>query len=270
MPPDPTLFQPLHREVSGPERDRIPHRLGWKNEFFEGWVRITPAQTAVVTLCLDLAPQQEDADRAALVRPPQSEDEIPLIRLFQQAFKLSVEYAAYTHRSLRKEAAQSIHGFFARDRIGWPSASRVVEYEGKLIAAALIAAGHNNPLLQPLFVHPDYQHQGWGTTLMQSVVNRLLDIACVRLYSRCHLGNAPSLNWHTKFGFVELPDVWIAAHRARHYQFEADRHARLGDLSEAEMTRLRQEEEWWWDEWRRLLALEKEDYAAVHPMIREW
>ena len=270
MPSDLSLFQPMHRKVPYDERDCIAHRLGWKNEYYEGWVHITPAHTAIVSLCLELTPQVEDAKRTAFIRPPQPDDEIPLIRLFQMAFKRSVEYAGYPHRALRKEAATSMHAFFVRDRIGWPSASRVVECDGKVIAGALIVAGNASPVVQPLFVHPKHQHQGWGTTVMKAVVNRLLDIGCVRLYSRCHLGNAPSLKWHAKFGFVELPDVWIAAHRARHFQYEAERHTRLGDLPEEELIKLRQEEDWWWDEWRRLIALEKEDYHAVHPMIRQW
>lgn len=270
MSSDPSLFQPFHRKVPRSERDRIPHRLGWKNEYYDGYVHITPAHTAIVSLCLELKPQEQDARRGVFLRPPKPEDEIPLIRLFQICFKRSVEYAGYPHRALRKEAAHSIHGFFERDRIGWPSASRVVEWEGKVIAAALIVAGNASPVLQPLFVHPKYQYQGWGTTVMQAVVNRLLEIGCVRLYSRCHLGNAPSLKWHAKFGFVELPDVWVAAHRARHYQYEAERHTRLGDLPEEALNKLRQEEDWWWDEWRRLIALEEENYSAAHPMMDKW
>lgn len=267
---DSSLFRPLHQEASPDDRDRFPHRLGWKNEYYGGKVHITPAHTAIVSMRLELARQEEDADRAAFLRPVHNEDEIPLIRLFQAAFRLSVEYADYSHRALRKEAARSIHGFFGQDRAGWPSASRVAVVEGRILAAAMVAAGSKNPILQPLFVHPRHQHQGWATALMKAVVNRLLDLGGVRLYSRCHLGNAPSLQWHAKFGFEELPDVWVAAHRARHYHCEMQRHERLGDLECEELNRLRQEEQWWWDEWRRLIALEKEDYAAVHPMMRDW
>jgi hypothetical protein len=102
---------------------------------------------------------------------------------------------------------------------------------------------------------------------MNRAVNTLLSVGETNLYSRCHLGNEASIAWHSQYGFRELPDAWVAAARAHHYDHELERHRRLGDPREQELTHLTQQADHWDAEWRRLAELEQQDFWAAHPRV---
>ncbi len=255
----------LHRKMSWEEFEDFPHRLGWKHEYYGGSIHLTPSKTAVVTFLLELFPRPEPDAKG--MRPVCSSDEAALVDLFMDAFTDAIEYADYPKTSLRQAASRSVQGFFAAKPDKRTSASRLMKRKGEVTAAALVVAGRKGPLLQPLFVSRARQRGGIATALMNAVVNALLAAGETSLYSHCHLGNEPSMAWHARFGFLELPDAWIAGARYRHYGYELERHQRLGDLSVEQLATLTQQVDHWNAEWRRLTELERQEFHLAHPSL---
>jgi predicted N-acetyltransferase YhbS len=226
--------------------ERLPHRLGWKHEYYGGKAHIRPAHMGV-TLVLDLTPRT--GRRRAGMRPVTPDDARALEKPFLAAFAQAPEYVGYPAREYKQKATAYLAGFFREVRGDWSPASVVAETGGVIIGAALIKQQTRGPLLDCLFVHPWHGRQGWATALVTRVVQALLVEGASALQSHVHLANEASLAWHSRFGFREIPDYWVASYRARFYAHELERRK---DLSEAERVALGQVVDFWLAEADRL------------------
>jgi len=249
----------IHRKMSFAAFERLPHRLGWKHEYYGGKAHIRPAHLSV-TFVLDLTPRT--GRRRAGMRPVAPDDARALEKPFLAAFAQAPEYVGYSAREFRRKATEYIAGFFGEVRGEWSPASVVAEVGREIIGAALVKRREQGPLLDCVFVHPWYGRQGWATALVTRAVRALLAEAASKLQSQVHLANEASLAWHQRFGFREVPDFWVASYRARFYAHELERRK---DLSEAERALLGQLADCWWAEACRLEELRHQEYASAYP-----
>jgi L-amino acid N-acyltransferase YncA len=244
----------FRQAMSWKEFENFPRRLGWKHEYYDGTIHLTPAWTAVTTLRLTLATFR--ATPSETCRPIRKTDREPLAELFQASFLHAMEYVDYPIHSYRKSSRDAILSFFNEANEPFAHASCLVEEDNRIVAAALIQRCKKGPILQPIFVHPNHQRKGLATTLTNQAVSSLPSFGEPHLYSRCHLGNAGSYAWHLRFGFEELPNFFVAGHCRSHYAAEYERHRRLKDLDKGELTRLRDQRDYWNERCERLDNLE--------------
>jgi GNAT superfamily N-acetyltransferase len=164
------------------------------------------------------------------------------------------EYVGYTMAKFRQAAERYLAGYFGDVR-GQPSAASVVaEVRGEIIGAALVKERPKGPLLDCVFVRPDCGRKGWASALTAHAVNGLVHRGATVLYSGAMLANPPSLAWHARFGFRELPCLWVAQARAGHYAHEVRRLKHLGRPA-VEVGEVETLAEHWWAESGRLWDL---------------
>jgi predicted N-acetyltransferase YhbS len=223
------------------EFDALPHRLGWKHEYWDGAARLSPEESAIAEFRRPITtPVKSTYSNNWIVRPIQRDDSAALIELFLRAFESADEFAGYSESSFRSRAAESVARFFARDmstatthashetRLSdWKEVSFVVEDAQQLIGAALIREVRLGPILEPIMIAPAYQRRGVGSALLATTLNKLRVMASQDkapleyLYSRCHLSNPHSLAWHTIMGFEEMPNLPATQHRWLHHMQQA-------------------------------------------------
>src|SRR4051794_22857938 len=109
-------LRPVHRRMSFAAFQRLPHRLGWKHEYYGGAAHLRPSEVTVPHV-LKLKPRPE-TDRFA-IRPVTPADARLLRRPFLEAFAQSPEYVGYPHDKFRQAAAKYVNGFFGDVRGEW-------------------------------------------------------------------------------------------------------------------------------------------------------
>ena len=222
---------------------------GWKYEYWDGKAHISPAHRAATT-SLDIEPRSYRSP--CRIRRVESRYQQGMIDAFVAAFRDTIEYCDCDDDQVLDSARDSVIGFFSGER-GIPlPASRlalVSRPEGKresVVGASLVVEMRGgSPLLDILFVTPDWQRMGVATALVSSVVDRLHDSGYRTLQSRYNLGNDESRAWHRKFGFVEDSDPFLADMYCRHAEHELWRREKLGNLTGEERQKLMLEVERW-------------------------
>jgi GNAT superfamily N-acetyltransferase len=169
-----------------------------------------------------------------------------LVELFVNTFDTAVEYAGWPEEDYIRDAHRSIDSFFdhptekkQRRAKGLFEHSFVAHDGGRLVAAILVRQIEPGPIVEPVMVDPAHQRRGLGSALLAATINSLQNSGANVLVSRCHLGNAASMDWHLRNGFVELPNYFTAAHRAKHFHWLAEHYeSRQQPEKAAEMRRL--------------------------------
>jgi len=260
----PAFRLPLHRRMSWAAFERISRQPGWKYEYIDGKAHITPAHT-VVSFLLDLAPRECKGPPG--IRSLIEADQDALLPPFLDAFHQTPEYAGYRARAFKKSALRYLRGFFGNVRGQRSPLSVVIEKKGQIIAAALIKRGQRFPLLDSLFVCSRYRRDGLATSMVNRVVNSLLEQGEAKLVSYALLANDLSLAWHHHFGFQEVPDLWVASDRWHAYAHQLDVHQQANDLADRDLAELAERTAFWRAEVDRLRELEKRNFWAAHPQF---
>lgn len=235
---------------------RMPRRIGWKYEYWDGKARVSPRQH-VVTVRLDLPAFVSSSAKLSAwvpcaVRPASSADREALVEGFAEAFERSAEFCDWSADRFFARAEACVEDFFSGQRGEPMAASRVaVDADGRPVGASLVRlTDAQPPLLDLLFVRPAWQRLGLASALVRSAAEALFDRSYEAFFSQYFLCNEESSAWHQAFGFTEVPDLMLARLRLRHAQHDAARHdadaldARAGALhrkAEEEVAR-RQEE----------------------------
>lgn len=255
----------IHRKMSFEDFElKVPHRPGWKREYYSGRAHVRPSWL-MVRFVLALARRVPPAVTG--VRPLELSDETALHEAFFDAFRFAPDYCDYPLSHYRKRSREYIDGFYGKVRGEWSQASRVVTHRKRIIAGALIKRiKGKKPLLDCLFVRPDFRRQGLATAACTGAVNALVRGRHPALQSYVLLANEPSLAWHQRFGFEELPDLWVAQSRCFSAHRELDRLSKLGQLEDNERIRLEQVAHRWRQEMDRL---EKLPFEQKHPRFDE-
>ena len=264
-------MQRQHLPITFDAFERLPRKPGWKYEYFNGEAVLSPKSLCVVTR---VAVESRIVRSRFLLRRAIPDDEGLLIDAYLEAFKDTVEYCDWPAEATERSARETIQQFFGGDRGRPHGASRLAvsdehDEEPCVLGAALVIEGRCGPVLDLLFIRPQWQRQGLATALVSAVLGRLHDEGAQHLTSRYLLANEASRAWHWSFGFVDEPDLWVAQayHRcARHAVWRAEQ---IGDVDEAERVRLEEAALWWSREVERLERLaDEEGFDALLPWRR--
>jgi len=242
--------------------ERMPRRLGWQQEYYDGKAHIEPYRV-FVPLVLDLRPRK--VSRRAGMRSLLPADAPELDSAFLDAFAGAPEYATYPARRFRNTGSDYLERFFGNDEGAWSPASLVAAVGRRIVAAAFIKQRPSGPLLDCLLVRAEHQRHGWGTALVARAVTDLCQRGERELHSYALLGNQPSLAWHLRFGFRELADLRVAWRRFWFFRDELDRCRRFGHSQVAEQQVLEEQLAHWAKEAQRLELLAREDWSQAYP-----
>lgn len=248
--------------------ERLPRKLGWKFEYYNGEAVLSPGSLAVVA---KVAVELRSMHTPFPLRRPTLDDEGPLIDAYEEAFRDTVAYCDWPASAIEQSAREAIETYFGGGRGKAHRASRLVALdagpdEAVVLGAALVREGQTRALLDLLFVRPPWQRKGLATALVGAVLNQLFDEGVERLRSQYLLANAGSRAWHRSFGFVDEPDLWVARAYYRHAQHTLWRARQVGGVGEGECVRLEKEAARWEREVERLERLAAEQgLDAVLP-----
>lgn len=203
-----------HIPITWEAFELMPRRLGWKYEYCDGQVHLSPRHQ-VVTVTLAVGPHVMRAP--CDLRPVRDTDREQLVSTYVAAFADTVEFCDWESAAIVAAARKDVLGFFASTR-GQPLlASRVAvaahSHGGaeQLVGAALLVKTESDgPLLDMLFVAPAAQRKGIATALLAATMTELDSRGIRTLRSRYHLGNEASRAWHQRCGFVEEPNLLVA------------------------------------------------------------
>jgi len=231
------------------EFELMPRKLGWKYEYWDGQSHITPSYR-IVTTAIEIKPRPVIS--SCCIRATDKEDASQLIATYFATFSHTIEYCDWETEEIADVAQKDIQEFFAGQRGKPLSSSRVAGVfqpetgEESVVGAALVIEKTNgHPLLDMLFVIPEWQRKGLATALAATVLNELYRAGMKKLESRYLLGNNESQAWHHKFGFVDEPDLFLAELYHRHARYELWRQEKIGALTEAEREALSSKVEQW-------------------------
>jgi ribosomal protein S18 acetylase RimI-like enzyme len=253
----------VRRKMSFAAFKRLPRRLGWKHEYYDGRAHLRPA-SVMVPFRLALARAADRPGGGPRIRRVTPADAATLEAPFLAAFATAPEYATYQARHFRRTAAEYFRAFFGNAVGDWSAVSVLAESDGIPVGAALVKACASGPHLDCLFTHPAYGRRGLATALVARVVRALRRCGERQLLSCAMLANEASLRWHRRFGFLEVPDLLVASYRRLCYEHEVDRHRELNDLPEAELARLVETAAHWRKEVWRLQQMERKRFKAAH------
>lgn len=257
----------LRRKMSHEEYLDHPRLPGWSYRYADGELQAASAQV-VVPLELRLPVERKaEAPPGSRLRPLAEGDDPVLVELFVEAFTDTMEYVGAGEDEIRRSARESLERGPLRRRGARHVVSYVAEDAEGPVGAALFRHGRKAPLLDLVFVVPAWQRRGLADALVTRAAERFAELGEVRLFSSAMIGNDPSLAWHRRFGFREIPHFLVAAHRAEVYRYEHERQARLGRLDADDLERLEAEAGRWEEEHRRLRELALVDRRAAFPNI---
>ncbi len=228
------------------EFELLPHEVGWKYEYSDGCAHIRPRPMAArLRAPITRRPVAETGCR---IRPMTEADVPGLVRAFADGFRDTVEYCDCTGAQVRRAGADAVATFFAGRRGAFHPGSRLAVPEGRpyLVAgAALVVRKADGPFLDMLFVRRRWQHRGLGTALVGMVMNELAGAGETHLGSAYNVANGPSIAWHHKLGFEEVPDLVLARARGQVARHELWRRERMGGLTDGERRALEAEVTHW-------------------------
>ena len=236
----PVRMRAIRRRMSIETFERsVPVLPGWKREYYDGKARVRPSWATVV---LELTAAPPAAPRVTGLRRLTEADRPELADAFLDAFRFAPDYCDYPLAAYRKTADQYLTDFFGAVRGQRSPASVLVVRAGRVVAAALVKERPDKPpLLDCLLVRPDVTRRGLGTAVVATAWSRLSPAGPVRLVSTVKLANTASLAWHARFGFTELPCLWITQARCFSLKYEIERRAKYDPLPADEVARLEAE-----------------------------
>ena len=220
----------------------MPHRLGWKHEYWDGMARLSPSLGAIASFEVDLDETRTSSptwNGSLSICGVNAVDHESLVQLHLIAFDDSVEFAGYPDAAFEKEQRRSMSAFFALDdpprrRRGLVRHSYAVVNGNDPVAAIFIRDTPDGLAVEPILVHPQIHRQGLASALFWQSCRSLASEGFKTLRSHCHLGNHASMKWHLAMGFQETPSVTAASARANHHRWMAKHHRFHGRLDAAE------------------------------------
>jgi len=242
-----------------------PRELGWIYEYSDGtmYVRTCSAVVPLILIRRDLKASPQ-LPAGMTVRPVTDDDEAALRRAFEAAFWQTADFPEFPRRAFRKLAREDIRNHLEGTRGAPLDASRLAEADGQVVGAVLLREFSLGTLLNLVFTDPAVQRRGLAGALLARAVDALPeDVGHV--FSSVRLANAPSLAWHRRWGFLEVPNLQVLRMRAQHFGEELRRHRELGHASEEELTRLDREAEYWIGRCKALRESVGDDYDGLHP-----
>jgi GNAT superfamily N-acetyltransferase len=206
------------------EYERIPHRPGWKHEYWDGRLRLSPNHRVSVysrSTCDFPATNGTNLETRFLI------DLEP--RAFTSAFTVSfantidfVDQSSVKVRAFAKKFWNQL-GTGARGEIHPASLAFVSPGRKPRVLSLLIfvARDPGEVLLDCVFTRPEWQGDGLATELLALALPKLLETGIDTVWSGVFDGNLESRAWHERNGFTlatDLMQTTSMVHRLRHEQ----------------------------------------------------
>lgn len=259
--------------MSSEEWELLPYQPGWKYEYWDRCAHITPNHQTAVTMAT-VTPRP--VNTPCTIRHVRPEDEAPLLAVYLEAFADNQAFCDYTDEQCLDAARRDLRDSFTGHRAPLLTASRVAvatEAMGEqLVGGALLSRDQEyGPVLDLVFIRPQWQRRGLATALVASAMNALHQAGEGTLTSCYQLANPASQAWHRAFGFIERPDLRYAQAYYRRAQQELFRREKQGGLKATEHAALQADVQYWHAQ---LEAFERladvQGYAAVNPRRPHW
>jgi GNAT superfamily N-acetyltransferase len=229
--------------MSWAEYELMEHPFGWKVEYWDGQTRLTPRGMGVTTR-IALSPRSLQQDYTLTSAHPDYTEQ--LIAGYMETFVDSVEFCDWPLNDIQDSANKCIHHYFAGKR-GEPLPASVIalEPDSQTLAgvALFILNREQKPLLDLLYVRPEFQRKGMGTAMVSWGVNHLLESDFQELLSAYHICNDQSCQWHHRFGFQDIYDRFYIRLKVAWYNNEIWRREQLGLLEGIDVL-MRERDEW--------------------------
>jgi GNAT superfamily N-acetyltransferase len=213
----------------------LPWKRGWKYEYFDDAVFISPRQW-VETVQLSI--HQQDYTIAHAVQAPIESLRLAIAEGLHAAYRDSIEFCDYDDGYFAKAVETMTHNFleFSHMNHAWlitfPHKEEVRVLAGcyvKPIAdEGVIHSEQSRIRLESLFVRPEWQRAGLATALLKHLVNQLSNEGHTRLESGYFVGNEASTAWHRRMRFEVMPDLRITRIDKHHAHHELERCEQLG------------------------------------------
>lgn len=220
--------------------------FGWKVEYWDGQARFTPRGIGVKTridLTADCLSRQSMQHTLIPVDSTYTEQ---MIEKYIEVFSDSVEFCGWPLEDIKASAVRDIQRYFAGKR-GEPLPASVVAIEPnsrQLMGLALfILKRDKRPHLELLYVRSQFQRQGIATAMVLSGINHLRSTDFNELFSAYHICNLDSRQWHHKFGFQDVYDVYYIRLRLGWLHREIWRREKLGDAEEIDFL-IKERDQW--------------------------
>lgn len=189
---------------------RLPRQLGWRYEYIEGQVRISPGYQSVVAL-RPPGPLPRITAPCTL-RAVEPGDAPALESAYCEAFAHSVDFFEAPPEEICRSAGtdirQSLHGGKCDEPL---PASRLALDRGRVVGAALLLRTPSRlPYLNLLFVVPERRRAGLASALFVAAMTALAGTDRVPILSQYRLANAASRAWHHRLGFIDQIDQNLA------------------------------------------------------------
>ena len=238
--------------MSHEEFELMPHPFGWKVEYWDNEAHLTPRE---VPVHVRLGLKSTKVLNVCEVADIESADADKLTDAFFKTFRHSVEFFNWPVAKIRSHAAGNIRDFFngVRGR-PLPISSMAIDNRKKPLGLALFVQKEDGLTeLDLLFVSQHLQRRGIASQLVGTAVNSLFDNAVLELRSAYYICNEDSRQWHTKFGFEEIPDQTYIRMKYYWCRHEIWRLTQIGDQDK--IPELVREEACWYaqldDLWKR-------------------
>jgi GNAT superfamily N-acetyltransferase len=206
------------------EYEHIPHRPGWKHEYWDGRLRLSPNHRVSV---YSRSTRDFPATNGTNLETRFLLDLEP--KAFTSAFTVSfadtidfVDQSSVKVRAFAKKFWNQL-GTGARGAVHPASLAFVSPGRKPRVLSLLIfvARDPGEVLLDCVFTRPEWQGDGLATQLLAITLPKLLETQIHTVWSGAFNGNLESRTWHERNGFTLAPDLMQTTsmvHRLRHEQ----------------------------------------------------
>jgi len=208
----------------------IEHPFGYKVEYAQGQAVFTPREHVISTCLSRPLTFKRSFNNTYTLHPVDPTRQAEYIATFFAVFKQSIEFCGWSPAAVHATAVRNIEAYFTGQR-GEPHPASVMalQADGSLAALALVVRNAQQRYeLDLLYVMPECRQQGLASTLLNTIVQHLMQQSIHTLWSTWHICNQASRNWHHKMGFVDQYDWIYRRLKCAWYQREIWRHEQLG------------------------------------------
>jgi GNAT superfamily N-acetyltransferase len=231
------------------EYEVLEHPFGWKVEYWDGQAQLSPREFGMTTR-IGLQPRHLEQNHTLISVDVTYAEQ--MIAGYFEVFADSVEFCDWPQEEVQKSAQKCIKKYFAGEKgETLPASAIALDPDSQDLAGlALFALNREKkPHLELLYVRRPFQRTGMATAMVTWGMNNLTELGFQELFSTYHVCNDSSRQWHHRFGFQDIYDLYYIRHKFSWLEHEIWRREKIG--SDDGIASLIQEQ----NQWRSLLDL---------------
>jgi GNAT superfamily N-acetyltransferase len=204
------MFKAHSIPIGFDESERIPHRPGWKHEYWNGRLRLSPNhRVSVYSRTITYAPAKNDTNlktRFLLDLEPKA-----VTSAFTVSFANTIDFVDHSSLRVRAFAKKFWNQLTTGARGSVHPASLAFVSPGRkprvLSLLIFVARDPGKVLLDCVFTRPEWQGDGLTTALLALALPKLLETEIQTIWSGVFDGNLESRVWHERNGFSLATDL---------------------------------------------------------------